>query len=154
MDINKIAITVPLKELVIELLEERDSRAIDLQLAKLIYGHLGNEAFACIEWEGCDDYRAENPTTWTLERPILWRYDAWQLANGNRRLGKKYAHDRRIADWIRDENVVRLKRHIMPLLCLDEQQANMCAYKMIHGNKLQQIKALGFEKWARTEDDL
>lgn len=153
MDKNT-TITLPLQELLNELLLEQGSRSVSPLVGNLVFGHLQNKHTAYVQFEFHDDPRSEQPLSYVLDRPILWRYDEWMRTSQNWRSQRNYAHSRRVQDWIRDANVQIVKKVAMRELLVDEAAGQAIAYRMVHGNKMQQMKALGVTRFITKEEEL
>lgn len=147
-------ITLPLDELIEELLGNLHHRSVSMTIAQTIFGHFKNKSGVVIQWETADDHRSATPKLTKLERPILWRFNSWQESNEKWDLGKKYEHKRRVQEWIKEENTIRLKKFVEKELGVDGVAALAVAGRLVSGEKWQQVKALGYVNIITKEEEL
>jgi hypothetical protein len=147
-------ITIPSSDLIKELLLDQTHRSISPLLAQILYVFYKNKHTIHIQFEHCTDWRAEKPQVITLERPILWLWDAWIQSDIRNNNIKTYEHNRRVQSWIDEENVFRVSKFCKSFLYMDDNAARATAHKMVHGKKYKQIKALGCTNLVTKEEEL
>ena len=120
-------------------------RHIDPDIAKAIYACTKNAHTCAIQFE--------NEEGFPLPTPLLWQHSAWIASTERWRIAKERDQREKIARWIKQENVARVKRAILKLALIKEDQAQSIAYKWIHQNKTDRIEQLCI-KLATKEEDL
>lgn len=154
MALENLTITTPLKTLIDELMSDLLFRSIDMELARLIFGHLQNKTYVYIQWESFSDPRAETPTSHILERPIMWRFDAWASSNERWDRQRNHAHQERVALWLREANIKRAVPHIMSYLSVEREMATNIAFTLVKNNAAAKLKNMGLDKLLTREDEL
>jgi len=147
-------ITFPKREIVEELLGDLTHRSVSLIVAQIIYGHYKNEECYYVQFEQCKDWRVEVPESFILERPLLWRLSAWKESDQRNTMIKTYEHRRRVKRWLEEENIIRCKPFVQEFLGVDESAAHVIASRLVQGNKIQQMRGLGFTNLATKQEEL
>jgi hypothetical protein len=93
-----------------------------------------------------------------LPQPMLWRYRYWVESINKFNIDKARSEAQRVAKYIFDENVKRVKKACINVLLMDDSNANGTAFCIVrHNNKtaIDSINMLGAcIKLITTEDEL
>ena len=148
-------ITLPLRKLIDELLPEGiPQRSIDPEIANIIYGLYLNKSTVVVQFEDCDDYRTEKPATFILQRPKLWRFNAWTESSAIWRKAKDWEHKTRVSGWLRSANTKIVKAQLLRTCDYTEEFAGKMAYQLVSKGLHQNMRALGVSKILTKEEEL
>jgi len=129
------AILISVADYVTDVLGDNDFVSLPFDRAEAILQITKNQSLCYIQFpsEECPE----------LTRPLLWNYGAWSSSIERYRKSKERSERERVARWIADENVRRIKKAVLRLGLITDTQAQMLAYRMlINPEKHKTISAL------------
>lgn len=143
--IDQSALLIGLKEYLQDVLGDTHYQPIGYDRAEAIVKLTGNSKLCFVQFpsEDCPEISA----------PLLWKYSAWADSVERNRIAKERANKARIIAWIREENIIRIKRAILRICLVSPDQAHLLACRMHDKKQFAKIASFGITL-ATKESDL